>query len=109
MKTLKQLSAVEFSISKNRGKLLENLVFLEYLKAGKALFYFKGNHECDFIVKDGNTMSPFQVSWDILEGSTKERELRGLNEACDYLGTKTGTIICFDHEDTFTYPNNDLK
>ena len=103
------LAAIEFSMSKNKGKLLENMVFLEYLKSGKDLFYFKGNHECDFVVKDGNDFSPVQVSWDILETSTKERELRGLTEACDYLGTNTGTIICFDNEDTFTHKNKTIN
>jgi uncharacterized protein len=97
------LSAIEFSMSRNKGKLLENMVFLEYLKAGKELFYFKGNHECDFILKEGNTFSPVQVSWDMIEASTKERELRGLNEACDYLGANTGTIISYDQEDTIKY------
>ncbi len=103
------LSAIEFSVSENNGKLLENMVALEFLKAGKEIFYFKNNKECDFIVKDKNNFSPVQVSYDIEDNDTKQRELKGLIEACKYLNVNKGTIITFDNEDKFSYKNTDVS
>lgn len=93
------LSAIEFSTSANSGKLLENLVFLEFLKAGKEIFYFRNQYECDFIIKEGNKFTPCQVAWDLSDENTRERELKGLSEACNYLNIKTGIILCFDYEE----------
>ncbi len=101
------LSSIEFSVSENKGKLLENMVALEFLKAGKELFYFKKNYECDFIVKEKNKLLPVQVAYVIGDSNTKSRELRGLLEACKYLNQKAGTIITFDEEDEFTH--KDIK
>lgn len=103
------LSAIEFSVSKNQGKLLENMVFLEFLKSGKEIFYFKGQHECDFIVKEGNSYTPCQVSWNFDDSATRERELKGLNEACEYLGVNEGNILCFDHEEETTWNNKKVN
>lgn len=97
------LSAIEFSTSSNLGKLLENLVFLEFLKAEKEIFYFKNQHECDFIVKDENNHAPFQVAWNLEDKETREREFKGLAEACRYLNVKEGIIISFDHEEEINY------
>ena len=72
------LSAIEFSTSTNLGKLLENMVFLEFLKTEKEIFYFRNQYECDFIVKDENNLAPFQVAWNLDEEETREREFKGL-------------------------------
>jgi len=103
------LASIEFAMSGNKGKLLENMVFLELLKSERDVFYFKGHHECDFIVKDGESFTPVQVAWSLEDESTRERELRGLNEACNHLGTSNGTIICFDQEDTLTYQGKTIR
>lgn len=99
------LSSIEFSVSENYGKLLENMVALEFMKAEKEIFYFKKNYECDFIVRNKNNYLPVQVSYDITDSDTKQRELKGLAEACNYLNTDTGIIITFDNEDEFVYKN----
>jgi len=101
------LSAIEFSVSENKGKLLENMVALEFLKAEKQIFYFKNNKECDFIVKNKNKYLPVQVSYEISENETKLRELKGLAEACKYLNVKTGIIITFDQEEELFF--QDIK
>jgi len=99
------LSAIEFSVSENKGKLFENMVALEFMKAEKELFYFKNNKECDFIVKDKNEFLPVQVSYEINNNDTKLRELKGLVEACKYLNVNKGIIITFDNEEEFVYKN----
>jgi predicted AAA+ superfamily ATPase len=92
------LSAVEFSMSENRGKLLENTVLLELVKAGHEVFYFKERYECDFIVREGTTLKAMQVAWQIEDDTTQKREIRGLVEACQKLNLQHGQVICFDHK-----------
>lgn len=103
------LSAIEFSISKNAGKLLENLVFLEFLKSGKEIYYFKHNYECDFIIHNNGDYLPVQVSYDISNTKTKERELNGLLEACHYLKSEKGLIITFDQEENMVFENKKIE
>lgn len=99
------LASIDFSMSGNKGKLLENMVFLEFLKSGCELFYFKNNHECDFIVKQGADYLPVQVAYEFINTETKKRELKGLAEACEYLHVNKGIIITFDHEESLQFGN----
>ncbi len=103
------ISAIEFSISKNLGKLLENLVALEFLKNEKKIFYFKNKYECDFIVKDNNNLLPVQVCYAFYDSDTKEREMRALHEACKAINSNTGIIITFDHEENIVYKEINIE
>jgi len=103
------LSAIEFSVSENNGKLLENMVAMEFLKAGKEIFYFKHKKECDFIVKEKNNFLPVQVAYEINNNETKQRELKGLIEACNYLRVNKGIIITFDTEEKFIHKNIEVS
>ena len=42
------------SFTKDEGRLLENLVYLNLRKKFQKLFYFRERQECDFVVFDGN-------------------------------------------------------
>lgn len=97
------LSAIEFSVSKNLGKLLENMVALEFMKDETEFYYFKNNYECDFIIRKNNRFLPVQVACEFLDSDTRIRELRGLAEACNYLNCDEGTVITFDGEENFRY------
>lgn len=90
------LSAIEFSVSENAGKLLENTVALEFIKNETPITYFKNQYECDFIVQKNNTFQAVQVSYTIASSETKNREMRGLHEACDHLKIDSGVILTFD-------------
>ena len=92
------LSSVEFSISENRGKLLENAVLLELSKAGYEVFYYKGKYECDFIVKNRNSFQAIQVCWDMDNPTTKNREIRALLDVCLLLHLPNAKIITFDQK-----------
>lgn len=103
------LSAIEFSASKNNGKLLENLVYLEFLKSNTDIYYFKHNYECDFIIHSNGDYLPVQVSYDIHNTKTKERELNGLFEACQYLKSDKGLIITFDQEESIMHNSVNIE
>lgn len=99
------LSAIDFNLSENKGKLLENAVAIEFLKYEKELFYFKEDYECDFIVKDYQEIKAIQVCWTIKDTFTRKRELRGLYYACKTLNILEGTIITFDEEQVIEHEN----
>ena len=97
------LSAIDFSLSNNYGKLFENMIALELLKAEKEIMYFKDNKECDFIIKNKDRYMPLQVSYELYDEDTREREFAGLYAACSYFKLDKGTIVTFEQEETVKY------
>lgn len=103
------LGAVEFSISENKGKLLENAVLTELIKSGQEVFYYKGKYECDFIVKQNNRFQAIQVSWKLEKLSTQIREIRALIEVCKILKIQEAQIISFDHKEHIYIEDIDIQ
>lgn len=89
------------SFSEDKGRILENIVFLHLRRQYPSIYYFREKNECDFIVKDdtGN-LQALQVCY-TLDEDTLRREMKGLKEAMDAAGIKKGMIITLDQEDTF--------
>jgi len=93
------LNNVSFRFSENRGKLLENLVYTEFLKNGyQEIFFYLENKECDFIVKKGKELTAVQVSYEIGEANI-HREIEGIQKAMKRLNIKRGYIITYDVEE----------
>jgi uncharacterized protein len=87
------------SFSSNKGRMLENTVFLDLRRSGKEIFYFKGKSECDFVVREKTKVTQaIQVCYDLNEDN-KEREIDGLMEALETLGLSEGLILTFNQED----------
>ena len=85
--------------SSDSGRILENIVFLELRKRGNEIFYFEEDGECDFIVKtDNGEIFPYQVTLELKE-ENREREIKGLIEACRRVNRKNGIIFTHDEED----------
>ena len=74
------LNTVGFSFSENAGKLMENLVFLQLRRSYQDIYYYKTqqNREVDFYIPSQKLA--IQVSQDLSNEDTKERELRSLVE-----------------------------
>jgi len=86
--------------SENRGKVLENLVAIEFFRREQEMFYFKGRHECDFIVKEGTQpREAIQVCWE-LQPQNEKRELQGLLEAMITLKLRKGRVLTYAQEET---------
>ncbi|MFH1637315.1 MAG: ATP-binding protein [Candidatus Woesearchaeota archaeon] len=93
------INAVAFQFSKNTGKLMENLVFIELKRRHKNLFYYGGKKECDFLIKEGTKITgAIQVAETIADVKTREREIEGLVEAMERYKLKQGLIITADSE-----------
>ena len=103
------LGAIEYSFTDNLGKLFENTVLMEFLKQGKEVMYYKDKVECDFIVKEQNNLLPIQVSYVLENDETRERELKGLAEACLKIGVDEGIIITFDQQEELVYKGIKVK
>jgi predicted AAA+ superfamily ATPase len=88
-----------FGFSENRGRLLENLVFLALRRKGHPVFYYKTarGYEVDLLVKDKGKGQLIQVCHDLNRIDTFSREKKALLSALQELGLKTGTIVT-DHE-----------
>jgi predicted AAA+ superfamily ATPase len=85
---------ISFKFSKDKGRFLENMVFVELRRRGHELFYHKGKKECDFLVREKSKITQaIQVSASLENKQTKEREIAGLHEAMNFHGLQEGLIL----------------
>ncbi len=90
-----------FNFSKNKGKMLENLVFVELKRRKKEIYYWKNKRECDFVIKEGlKVKEVIQVCYELNE-ENRGREIEGLVEALKEFKLKEGLILTNDKEDEF--------
>ncbi|WP_045220348.1 ATP-binding protein [Desulfonatronum thioautotrophicum] len=96
-------NAVEYKFSEDRGKALENAVFLELKRSGRELFYFRDQaNECNFLCTDrGHVVEAVQVCHDVSGQDTRRREVKGLAAACRQFSLEKGTIVVSDGPDTW--------
>lgn len=95
------VGAVGFNFSDNRGRLLENLIFLELKRRGYALYYYKTGSglEVDFACCTGGKVTQLiQVTYEMGEERTRHRELRALVKAMEETGLDKGLIITYEDE-----------
>jgi len=91
--------------SPDKGKLLENLIFMELIKRGARpnfdLFYYKTRNakEVDFILCEGlNIKILIQVAYQVNEREVKEREIKALVEASGELKCNNLIVLTWDYE-----------
>ena len=89
------VNSLAFKFSDNIGRLLENLIFLELKRLGLELFYYKtaNDYEVDFVARDDLLASLIQVSWDVSDEKTLNREVRALIRGMKELKIKKGIIL----------------
>ncbi|HNS51835.1 MAG TPA: ATP-binding protein [Anaerolineae bacterium] len=87
------VNAVGFSFSPNTGKLLENQVFLALRRRTPGVYYYRspGGYEVDFYLPE--TRELIQVSQNLAQPATRERETRALTDALAGLGLTRGLIL----------------
>jgi predicted AAA+ superfamily ATPase len=86
--------------SENRGRLLENLVFLELRRKGHQVFYYKSKTgtEVDFCIYKKGEIALIQVCHDLSHIETVNREKRALVAAMKEIGMKYGLILTMDEK-----------
>ena len=102
------INANTLSFSKDKGKLLENLVFLCLRRKGKTVHYFKEKRECDFVVSEMNkAIDAIQVCYELTEVN-QEREFEGLYAAMSFFNFDEGKIITLNQEDEIKFKNKTI-
>jgi uncharacterized protein len=87
-----------FKFSENKGRVLENIIFIDLIRRNQDIYYYSGKNECDFLVREGTKIvRAIQVCY-ALNSSNYERELNGLKEAMDVHNVKNGFLIVNDVE-----------
>lgn len=92
-----QVCGINFS--KDKGKVLENVVFIELRREKKEVYYYLNKHECDFLIKEGiNIRSAIQVCF-LLDETNKKREIDGLIDAMQTFHLNEGFILTQEQEE----------
>ncbi|MCD6407749.1 ATP-binding protein [bacterium] len=89
------INLTKFKLKIDWGSVLENAVFIELLRRGKEVFYWKDErgYEVDFVeIRNMKPVSLIQVCWEP-EGDIVKREVRALLKAMHHFGLKEGVII----------------
>jgi len=89
-----------FNFSENRGRILENIVYLELRRRGKEVYFHSGKKECDFLVKEGlSVVEAIQVAWQV-DATNAQREFQGLEEAMFMYNLKKGRLLTLNIDDS---------
>ena len=94
-------NSISFKFSENIGHIYENLVFLELKRRNKEIYYWKSKKgkEIDFLIKKGlNIEEAIQVSYNLNDKKTLDREIESLLIAKDEFKIKHLSIITEDEE-----------
>jgi predicted AAA+ superfamily ATPase len=96
------LRAMKPNTDRDRGWLLENLVFMMLRREDNRIEYYltKRGEEVDFIVTDKITGQRrlIQVAWDLSDASTVKREMTALANAAAETRIDSKMIITWDSE-----------
>jgi predicted AAA+ superfamily ATPase len=97
------VNANSLSFSKDKGRLLENIVY-QYLRQKQyQLFYFRENKECDFVVFEKNKCKQVIQVCSQIDSDNKARELDGLIAAMEFFKLKEGFIITLNQKDKLVF------
>ncbi len=93
----------------NRGRNLENVVFIELKRKGKSIYYFANKSECDFVVKEGTKITnAIQVCY-TLDDSNREREINGLIDAMNTFKLSEGLVLTFEQTEDLIIDNKNIR
>lgn len=99
-----------FSLTENKGRLLENMVFVELKRRGYEIYYHQNKGECDFVIRNGyNINQAIQVCYSFENEITKKREIDGLVDALTTYNLMEGLILTTDVEEEITGSNYVIK
>lgn len=104
-------NAVSFKFSEDKGRMLENAVFLELKRRELEIYYYKtkNNLEVDFLVKEKTKPKELiQVCWSLKDPKTKAREIKALREAMEEMELKQGLILTENEEEIIKLKNKKI-
>ena len=94
------INANSLSFSQDKGRILENAVYIYLRNNGSKMYYFKEKNECDFVLfEKEKCIKAIQVCYEI-NADNKAREINGLLEAMQFFYLKEGFIVTQNQKDT---------
>jgi uncharacterized protein len=103
------VNSLSFQFSQNKGRLLENLVFITLLRKYSEIYYHRDNGECDFVIKEGlKIKQAIQVTLSLKDIDVKKREIKGLMDAMMTYKLKEGLIITENEKETIKLKNKTI-
>ena len=90
------------SFSPDYSKLYENLVFLALRSKTNEVYYIKERQEIDFYCVIEGEKQLINVSVDISNPNTFEREINSLAEGMEFIGVDKSVLITKDREGTMS-------
>ncbi|MDP2749864.1 MAG: ATP-binding protein [Nanoarchaeota archaeon] len=98
-----------FRESEDRGRMMENAVFLNLKRKNEEIYFHREKNECDFIIrKGGKITSAIQVTVSLKE-TNREREISGLLEAMKKYKLSKGIIITEDQTEEIKIDNKKIS
>ncbi len=102
---------ISFIFSKDTGKLMENLIYLELRRKYEELYFYKTvtNKEIDFLFSTDKGFHLIQVSYSLNDIKTKQREINAIVEANKSLSNCTNYLITYNEEDLIKIGNIEIN
>ncbi|MDF1560303.1 MAG: ATP-binding protein [Bacteroidales bacterium] len=93
------LNLVSFETTRNLGRKLENIVFVELKRRKYTIHYHREKFECDFVLSLKNRVAGvIQVCYQ-LDNDNMAREINGIVEAAALYQLKEGLILTMEQEE----------
>ena len=94
------INSIVPGMSGNKGRLMENVVFLELKRRGNEIYtYLNAKSEVDFLVREGLKVTQLiQVCFSLADPQTKKREMKALAKAAGELKCRDLSVITWDEE-----------
>lgn len=92
------------NLSEDYSKLYENLAFLHLRRKEQEIYYYKGNQEVD-LYSNGTLAN---VSFDINNPKTLQREVDALIEAMEYFNLKKSYLLTQDREEVIELSGKEI-
>ena len=94
--------------TKDKGWLLENLVF-NSLNKEHEVFYYSNKSECDFLlVKNKAVINAIQVCYELID-ENKDREISGLKDAMETFKLNEGLLLTNNQEEEIKIDKKKIK
>ncbi len=104
------IRTIGFRVSDDKGRMLENTVFLHLKMHGREVYFHQGQKECDFVIRENNQITQaIQVTSSFSDKKVRNREISGLVEAMNTYSLAEGLIITENDEEQLTIDDHTVK
>lgn len=103
------INANSLSFNEDKGRLLENLVYLHLRQNEDQVYYFKEKKECDFVVFDRKKCKYIIQVCDEVNNDNKKREIEGLIEAMIFFDKKESLILTQHQKDNLKVEDKTIR